>query len=120
MSQNQKGAIPILLILAIIGIVGIMAVANLAPFKDQFLTSLYPKDNSFASISDPISGPVSPSPSPFKLGDTDGDNDVDIFDYNIVLTDFGKNILPGTPADFDKDGDVDIFDYNIILTYFGT
>ncbi len=60
---------------------------------------------------------ASPLPSAVKLGDLDVDNDVDIFDYNILLTDFGKT---GTsPADIDKNGKVDIFDYNTLLTNFG-
>lgn len=41
-----------------------MAMANLAPFKNSFLGSLYPKDKSFASLSGPISEPIGPSPSP--------------------------------------------------------
>lgn len=61
----------------------------------------------------PVSGPV----NPLKPGDLDGDNGVDIFDYNILLTDFGKT--GSIPADIDKSGKVDIFDYNILLTNFG-
>lgn len=62
-----------------------------------------------------------PSPSPLtssKPGDTDGDNDVDIFDYNILLTNFGQT-GSNNPGDIDKNGRVDIFDYNILLTNFG-
>jgi hypothetical protein len=68
--KNQKGAVPVLLIVAVIGVLGIMAIANLAPFKNSFLASLYPKDKSFASLSGPISPPPCsisapcPSPSP--------------------------------------------------------
>jgi hypothetical protein len=59
-----------------------------------------------------------PSPSPVKPGDIDGNNKVDIFDYNLLLTNFGKT---GTSlvGDIDKNGKVDIFDYNILLTNFG-
>lgn len=46
---NQKGAVPIILVLGIIGITAIMFVANAAPFKDRFLSSLYPKDQSYAA-----------------------------------------------------------------------
>lgn len=63
---------------------------------------------------------LSPSPvaSPNKPGDVDGNNKVDIFDYNILLTNFGKT-GSGVPGDLDKNGKVDIFDYNILLTNFG-
>jgi len=52
-------------------------------------------------------------------GDTDGDNDIDIFDYNLVITDFGKTNDPNTKADLDNDDDVDIFDYNFVVSNFG-
>ncbi len=59
-----------------------------------------------------------PSASPIKPGDTDGDQDVDIFDYNTVLSNFGKT-GPGIPGDFDNNNKVDIFDFNTLLTNFG-
>lgn len=60
-----------------------------------------------------------PSPSTTtKLGDIDGDGNVDIFDYNQLLTDFGK-LGSGIRADIDNSGKVDIFDYNLLLTNFG-
>ena len=71
-----------------------------------------------ASSSQPTS---SPSPS-LKVGDLDNNGTVDIFDYNQLLTDFGKT-GSGLVADIDKAGDsankVDIFDYNLLLTNFG-
>ena len=64
-----------------------------------------------------------PTPSPAaspsgKPGDIDGNNRVDIFDYNTLLTNFGRN---GTnlPGDFDRNGRVDIFDLNTLLSNFG-
>ncbi len=71
------------------------------------------------SGTNPVSSPVSPSSAPAKPGDIDGDNSVDIFDYNQLLTDFGKQ-QSGLSRDIDKNGKVDIFDYNILLTNFGT
>lgn len=70
----------------------------------------------------PISTPTStPAPPTSALpGDIDANGKVDIFDYNILLTAFGRKSpqdLKG--ADLDGDGDVDIFDYNILLTNFG-
>lgn len=53
-------------------------------------------------------------------GDLDGDNDVDIFDYNELVTHYGQTGTPGfTPADIDRDGDVDIFDYNLLVSNYG-
>lgn len=69
-----------------------------------------------------VSAPISPSPavspSPLTTGDIDGNNKVDIFDYNILLTNFGKS-GSGIQGDIDSSGKVDIFDYNILLTNFG-
>lgn len=53
-----------------------------------------------------------------KPGDANGDGKVDIFDYNLVVSNFGKvgsNIL----GDVNSDGKVDIFDYNLVITNFG-
>ncbi len=58
------------------------------------------------------------SPSPAKSGDLDGNNTVDIFDYNLLLTNFGRTGA-NIPGDADSNGKVDIFDYNIVLTNFG-
>ena len=56
-------------------------------------------------------------PTP-KLGDTDSDGDVDIFDYNILIENFGSTTC-GNVADLNSDCNVDIFDYNILLQNFG-
>lgn len=62
---------------------------------------------------------TNPSPTPpVILGDLDNSKKVDIFDYNILLTNFGKT-GSGLQGDIDNNGKVDIFDYNILLTNFG-
>lgn len=63
--------------------------------------------------------PPSPTSNPADLN-TDGK--VDIFDYNILIGDFGKsNGAPGfVKGDINKDGKVDIFDYNQLITHFDT
>ncbi|MCC6179372.1 MAG: peptidoglycan DD-metalloendopeptidase family protein [Chloroflexi bacterium] len=52
------------------------------------------------------------------LGDLDGNGKVDIFDYNIMLTNFGRTTC-GDVADLNADCKVNIFDYSILLTNFG-
>lgn len=47
--SDQRGVIPFILLLGIVGIIAIMVIANFAPLKDKFLTSLYPKDQSSAA-----------------------------------------------------------------------
>jgi len=58
------------------------------------------------------------SPLTSKNGDLDRDGDVDIFDYNILVRNFGNKDC-GNQADIDGDCDVDIFDYNILVRNFG-
>jgi hypothetical protein len=51
-------------------------------------------------------------------GDANGDGKVDIFDYNLVVSNFGRTGAD-IPGDVNKDGKVDIFDYNLVITNFG-
>ncbi len=55
------------------------------------------------------------------VGDADGNNRVDIFDYNLVVSNFGSKGNDGyiPDGDLDRDGDVDIFDYNLVVSNFG-
>ena len=63
--------------------------------------------------------PTPPSTPPSALpGDLDKDGDVDIFDYNIMLENFGKTNC-GNIADINGNCKVDIFDYNTLLENFG-
>jgi hypothetical protein len=52
-------------------------------------------------------------------GDADGDNDIDITDLGIVLSQFGM-VGPGLAGDVDGDNDVDITDLGLVLANFGT
>ena len=61
--------------------------------------------------------PNQPSISHLK-GDINNDGKVDIFDYNIMITNFGQTNC-GNPADVDGNCKVDIFDYNILISNFG-
>jgi hypothetical protein len=54
------------------------------------------------------------------ISDINGDGKVDIFDYNILISDFGKTgVAEFVKSDINKDGKVDIFDYNILISNFG-
>lgn len=64
----------------------------------------------------PSGGTPTPTPPPL-LGDIDRDGDVDIDDYNLLITDYNKTGVPGfSPADIIKNGEVDIFDFNAFVT----
>jgi hypothetical protein len=53
-------------------------------------------------------------------GDLDLNKIVDLYDYNQLVTDYGKTGAPGfIPADIDDNGVVNIYDYNILLGNFG-
>jgi outer membrane protein assembly factor BamB len=63
--------------------------------------------------------PPPPTPSAI-LGDTDGDLDVDLVDYQTLLDEFNTTNCGGScVADFDNDGSITIFDFNILVTHFG-
>lgn len=56
---------------------------------------------------------------PGRLGDTDGDGDVDFVDLNRVLAEYGQS-APGLRADLDRSGDVSFIDLNEVLSAYGT
>jgi hypothetical protein len=59
-----------------------------------------------------------PSASPSgKVGDLNNDNQVNIFDLSILLSDWGT---ANTTADINHDGTVNIFDLSILLSHWGT
>ena len=55
-----------------------------------------------------------------SAGDTDGDMDIDLSDYNRLATNFapGGSGLTWTDGDFDSDGDIDLSDYNSLASNF--
>lgn len=63
----------------------------------------------------------SPSPTPTPIpGDANSDGVVDIVDYSILQSEFGKHEPPELRADFNNDGQVDIVDYSILVKNFGS
>ena len=66
----------------------------------------------------PTSRPTN-TPAPTATpGDLDKDSDVDIFDYNLMIENFGSTSC-GNIADIDGNCRVDIFDYNKLVENFG-
>ncbi len=59
-----------------------------------------------------------PSPSPSKVGDIDNSAKVNILDYNILLSNFGKSGAE-IEGHLDNNNVVNIFDYNLLLSNFG-
>ena len=58
-----------------------------------------------------------------KLGDLDGDGDVDIYDWILFGLAYGSKIGDANynpDADLDNDGDVDLVDFSIFSTVYGT
>jgi hypothetical protein len=54
-------------------------------------------------------------------GDLNHNGVVDMYDYNQLVTDYGKKGTPGfIPSDIDTNGVVNIYDYNILLGNFGS
>jgi hypothetical protein len=51
--MNQKGAVPVLILIAVIGIVGFLGVSYISPLRNQLLSSIFPKDESSAATGYP-------------------------------------------------------------------
>src|SRR4051812_1831904 len=52
-NQNEKGVIPILILVAAIGVIAFVAGTSLLPFKDRLLGSIFPKKESSAATGYP-------------------------------------------------------------------
>lgn len=61
---------------------------------------------------------IAPTPQLHLAGDINNDNKVDIFDFNLLIGQFGKSGA-GLSADINGDGKVDIFDFNLLVSNFG-
>ncbi len=103
-----------------------------------------PKHTCGASSSTPTPSPTStplPTPSPSSvlptptpsssstpnpsacpkalLGDINCDGFINLFDYSILITNFGKQVPANTQGDLDGNGIVNLFDYSILVSNFG-
>ena len=78
-----------------------------------------PTYHSFITFSLPKATPVTNPADLTDVNDKPGDQ-VNIFDYNILVGAFGKTGAAGwIKADIVKNGEVDIFDYNLLVASFG-
>jgi cytochrome c peroxidase len=60
------------------------------------------------------------APPPTCLGDLDGDNDTDIFDFGIFAVSlFGQTVTPGSAGDYNADGVVNVLDFAYFAADFG-
>ena len=59
------------------------------------------------------------SSGPLLAGDVLTNDEVDIFDYGQLVTDFGSRYPGSSPGDLDLDDDIDIFDYSYLVANFG-
>ena len=59
------------------------------------------------------------SGNPLLAGDVLTNDEVDIFDYGQLVTDFGSRYPGSSPGDLDLDDDIDIFDYSYLVANFG-
>ena len=58
---DQKGVVPVFVLLAALGLVGFVVISSSAGFKDKLFAQLFPKPISRA-VSGPISGPIDSIP----------------------------------------------------------
>lgn len=81
-----------------------------------------PEQSASPTVSPSPAASVVDSPAPRKLGDVDRDSDVDLFDYNTVVTNFNSTNITDPNiknADLNENGVVDLFDFNEVVSNFG-
>jgi hypothetical protein len=76
-----------------------------------------PTTNTSTITTTPALKPTNIPSTTKKSADLNADGKIDIFDYNILVSNFGKT---GSVADIDKNGKVDIFDYNQFINSLGS
>jgi hypothetical protein len=90
----------------------------------QYFVRVYNGSHSSStSFSIPACASSTPTPTPTSNStcqgaDIDHNGTVNIFDYNTLVTNFGKTGVGAAGGDVDGNGTVNIFDYNIIVSNF--
>lgn len=83
--------------------------------RSKFQNGQWVENGRCSYAGDLIVSPTQPSSIP---GDLDKNSKLDIFDYNLLVQNFGKTDC-GNVVDIDGNCKVDIFDYNILMGNFG-
>lgn len=77
----------------------------------------------FTGVAEPTPPPPTPPPTPPTCQnnpDINRNGSVDIFDYNLLVTNFGRPVTNSNrAADINCNNAIDIFDYNTLVTAFG-
>lgn len=58
-------------------------------------------------------------PPPDCVGDIDGDNATNVYDFSIFASNFGSSVPPGTGGDYDSNGVVNVLDFSTLASDFG-
>jgi hypothetical protein len=82
-----------------------------------FSVSAYDTSNNYSAFSSEVSKTIPTTAT--KPGDANGDNAVNIFDYNILISNYGKSVCGVSSGDFDASCTINIFDYNILISNYG-
>ena len=93
-------------------------------YFQQLMIDLHPNSGIAQSIPESsvtyaVSTVLAASGATTLWADFNQDNTVNIFDYNLLITNFGATSDCDNPADANGDCSVNIFDYNILLGEFG-
>jgi hypothetical protein len=119
--------------LSVTGPVGFSTGSNnltLNPNTNYFTRTYNGTRSAVVSFSIPACGNPTPVPTPTptstpgtcpkaSFGDIDCNGNIDIFDFNTLISNFGKSVPVNTQGDLDGDGKIGIFDFNILLGNFG-
>jgi hypothetical protein len=98
-------------VVIVFGILIFLGVAYTSPFREQFLSWLYPKPSSEAQT--------------VGQGDINGDGVVDVFDLGIFGGNYGKSGINSTSStfeqrsDLDSNGTINVFDLGIFASLYG-
>jgi hypothetical protein len=80
--------------------------------------SIYATLTTVGTLPSPSAAPSS-SPNPCSGADINKNGSVDLLDYSVVISNFGKSEPSGTNGDINGNGSVDLLDYSTVISNFG-
>lgn len=104
---GQAGITQVFILLVAVGLIIFILFSHSSDFKNGVFGKIFSKVPSFAAV------------DTTNLGDINLNGKVDIFDFNFVVTDYGKSDPVSLRSDLNQNGKVDIFDFNIVVTNYG-